>query len=276
MQQWQNKVVLVTGAGSGIGKALALQFASMGAKLIITDINQENLDGAQLLIEPQVVICKQGDVSDKHFWLELYEDIQRDIGYVDAVINNAGMSNFDFFEDMPDTLFDKVMAVNFNGVVMGCRHMLPLLLKSQQGMIVNVASVFSLITMPMLTPYHASKFAVRGFTESLRQDMLFSEKNIDVLCVLPGGIKTNIAKHAQSSLDSTQAFVKHFEKMALTTPEKAAKTIIRGMQRRKSRILIGPDARFIHLIVRLFPQSYFRILSPLFGIKRLLKALKKG
>ncbi len=276
MSSWQGKVVLVTGVGSGIGRALALQFATLGAKLIITDIQQKSLLETEQQIQSQVLICKQGDVSDQGFWTALAQQIQAEIGYVDALVNNAGISNFDFFDEMPQSMFDKVMAINFNGVVLGCRHILPLLEKSSNGMLVNLASVFSLITMPMLTPYHASKFAVRGFTESLRQEMRYQNKPIDVMCVLPGGIKTNISVHTESTLAARHEFINHFEQYAMTSPEKAAMTIIKGMQRRKRRILIGPDAALISVIVRIFPQIYYRVINPFFGVKKLIQAVTKS
>ena len=210
---WKNKHILITGAGSGIGQALARLFASQGAQLILTDINTDNLTRTAKELGSSVLIYKTADVTKKSDWLALVKEIDSKVGYLDVLVNNAGMLSFGFFDETSEALFNKVMDVNLNGVVMGCREMLPLLEKSTRGMIVNVASIFGLITMPLVTPYHASKFAVRGFTEALKQDMIFSKKNIDVICVMPGGIRTNIANCAEADVKTPDHLEKHFAKI---------------------------------------------------------------
>jgi len=270
MKHWQDKLVLITGAGSGIGKALAHNMADCGARLIITDINEQSLETAKQELGNSVVLAKVADNSNKEHWLELASDIESQFGQLDVLVNNAGMSPFGFFDDTSEALFDKVMAVNFNSAVMGVRIMEPLLEKSQRGLIANVASVFGVIAVPMMTSYHASKFALRGFSEALMQDYKYQKKNIDVVCILPGGIKTNIANNAESDIESTIDFAGHFNENALTTPERAAKVIEKGMRKKQARILIGPDARLIIWLQKWLPLSYSKIFNPLMGVNKLL------
>ena len=270
MAHWQDKLVLITGAGSGIGKALAHNMADCGARLVITDINKKNLEISKQELGSSVVLSKVADNSNKAHWLELASDIESQFGHLDVLVNNAGMSPFGFFDETSEALFDKVMAVNFNGAVMGCRIMQPLLEKSKRGLIANVASVFGVIAVPMMASYHASKFALRGFSEALMQDYKYQKKNIDVVCILPGGIKTNIANNAESDVKTDIDFAGHFEKSALTTPERAAKVIEKGMRKKQARILIGPDARIIIWLQKWLPLSYSKIFNPLMGVNKLL------
>ncbi len=272
MSKWHNKQILITGAGSGIGQALARLFANEGAKLILTDINEANLNTTTNELMHAVTLSTVADVSKKADWLILAKNIQEEVGYLDVLINNAGMTSIGFFEDTSEELFNKVMDINLNGVVMGCREMLPLLEKSQRGLIVNVASIFGLIAMPMVTPYHASKFAVRGFTEALKQDMLYQNKNIDVVCVMPGGIRTNIAHSAVAEVQQPNDFAKHFSSVARTTPAQAAKVIEKGMRKNTFRILIGGDAKLVDVLYRALPTDYYKVSNMLLGVKKFLKA----
>jgi len=187
------------------------------------------------------------------------------------VINNAGMSNFDFFEQSSEQQFNRVMEVNFNGVVNGCRYMLPLLNKAHRGLIVNLASVFSFITVPGLTAYHASKFAVRGFSSALKQDLTYQDSSVDVICVMPGGIKTNIAKNSVTQSLNVTKYAEHFETVARTTPQKAARVIEKGMRRRVFKVLVGPDAKVLSVIYRLFQNSYHKITNYLLGVDKVIR-----
>lgn len=271
MSHWHNKRILITGAGSGIGQALATHFSSLGAKLILTDINADNLAKTSRTLTPSPLYQQVADASSQSDWQSLADAISTNFGHIDALINNAGMTSFGYFEDTPAALFDKVVAVNLGGVVMGCRTLLPLLRQSERGMIVNVASVFGLVAMPMLSPYHASKFAVRGFTESLAQEMRYTKANIDVLCVLPGGIKTNIANSSVVANTEHAKFSAHFNDIARTTAQQAADTIETGMRKRKSRILIGSDAVLIKWVNQILPQWYYKLINFAFGMKKLMK-----
>lgn len=269
---WTNKTILITGAGSGIGQALAKLFAQLGANLVVTDINQAGLKETSKAIGSSAIISKQCDVCSKEDWQALAKDIELSSGHLDVLINNAGMTSFGYFEETSEALFNKVMDVNLNGVVMGCREMMPLLEKSSRGMIVNVASIFGLITMPMVAPYHASKFAVRGFTEALQQDMIYSGKNIDVICVMPGGIRTNIANSAETEAANSNELAKHFETVARTSPAKAAEVIEKGMRKKTFRVLIGADAKFVDILYKVLPTSYYKVSNQLLGVKRFLRS----
>lgn len=267
---WDNKLVLITGAGSGIGKALASNLAAKGAKLVLTDINDEPLNQTCSELSAAVVLKQTADVSSKADWISLAQSVEQKFGYLDVLVNNAGMSPFGYFDETPEALFDKVMAVNFDGVVQGCRVMQPLLEKSKRGLIANVASIFGIITVPMITSYHASKFAVRGFTEALRQDFAYQNKNIDVVCILPGGIKTNIANAAEVAGNQTVDFASHFNQVAMTSANKAAKIIEKGLRKRRARILIGPDAKLVCWLQRLMPARYATVFNPLMGVNKLI------
>ena len=272
MSKWNNKHILITGAGSGIGQALARLFAKEGAKLILTDINEKNLNTTANELIHAITISTVSDVSKKEDWQKLAENIREEVGYLDVLINNAGMNSIGFFEDTSEALINKVMDVNLHGVITGCREMLPLLEKSQRGLIVNVASIFGLIAMPMVTPYHASKFAVRGFTEALKQDMLYQNKNIDVVCVMPGGIRTNIAHSAETDVQQPNDFAKHFSSIARTTPEQAAKVIEKGMRKNTFRILIGADAKLVDILYKVLPTNYYKVSNALLGVKKFLRS----
>ncbi|MFT6029147.1 MAG: short-subunit dehydrogenase [Oleiphilaceae bacterium] len=271
MSKWNNKQILITGAGSGIGQALARLFAKEGAKLILTDVNEANLNTTANELIHAISISQVADASKKADWQTLAANIKQEVGYLDVLINNAGMTSFGYFDETSEALFNKVMDVNFNGVVTGCREMQPLLEKSERGLIVNIASIFSLITMPMLTPYHASKFAVRGFSEALRQDMMFQKKNIDVVCVMPGGIRTNIANSAETEVKTLNDFSKHFASVARTTSEQAAKVIEKGMRKNIFRILIGADAKLVDILYKVLPTDYYKVSNVLLGVKKFLK-----
>lgn len=270
MHDWTAKTILITGAGSGLGLALARLFAKEGASLILTDINQGALANTVAELRLAVMLHRVADVASKSDWQSLVAEIRKITLCVDVLINNAGIAAHDYFDQMPEVMFERVMDVNFNGVVYGCRYMMPLLEASERGMIVNISSIFGLIATPVLTPYHASKFAVRGFTESLRQDMLYSQKNIDVVCVIPGGIRTNIARHSETSRGDLDRFSEHFNRVAMTSAEKAAGVIEQGMRNRHFRVLVGPDSVLVSLLVRLMPELYFRVFNFLYRVRKLL------
>lgn len=267
---WQGKVILITGAGSGIGRALAQLFASQGASLVLTDINQDGLLETQSTIKSSVLIAEQGDVSNRSDWITLRDKISKGPGYLDVLINNAGMTSFGAFDETSEALFDKVMNVNFQGVVYGCREMLPLLEQSSNGLIVNISSIFGLITMPMMSPYHASKFAVRGFTEALKQDLKWQGSNVDVVCVMPGGIRTNIANNAETDRSDSNALAQHFETVSRTTPDQAARVIEKGMRLRTFRILIGLDAKIVDCLWKVLPTQYYKVSNLLLGVDKVL------
>ncbi|TQV73143.1 SDR family oxidoreductase [Aliikangiella marina] len=263
---WKEKVILITGAGSGIGQSLARLLASLGGRLIITDKDATSLTSITEELAESIEIAQVADVSNPDDWQALYQKIDNQIGYIDVLVNNAGMSSFGFFDETAEALFDQVMAVNFQGVVYGCRYSLPLLEKSSRGLIVNVASIFGLITVPMMTPYHSSKFAVKGFSEALKHDLKYQHKSIDVICVMPGGIKTNIAKNTITTERENAQVTRLFDSAAITTPEQAAIKIEQGMRNLKFRRFIGIDAKIVDKLVRWFPNSYYHLTNRLMGL----------
>jgi NAD(P)-dependent dehydrogenase (short-subunit alcohol dehydrogenase family) len=267
------KIAVVTGAGSGIGRALALQLNREGCELYVSDINADSLSETLGMLSRKDIPADGHvlDVADKtgvHAWAD---QIAAAKGHVDIVINNAGVALISTVEESDYEHLEWLMGINFWGVVYGTQAFLPLLRKAEQGHLVNLSSVFGLISVPTQSAYNAAKFAVRGYTEALRQEM--ESTNVHVCCVHPGGIKTNIARAARGgdSTISAEERGSEFEKLARTTPEIAARKIVGAIEKRKKRLLIGLDARIISLLCRLFPISYPRFILALAKPDRLVK-----
>jgi short-subunit dehydrogenase len=258
----EGKIAVITGAGSGIGQALALQLNSEGCALHLSDISNAGLDQTLSLLQRKDVDVHPHplDVADKaamHAWAE---QIAIQSGHVDIVINNAGVGYAATVEESDYEHQEWLMGINFWGVVYGTQAFLPLLRHSSQGHLVNISSVFGLIGVPTQSAYNAAKFAVRGYTEALRQEL--DGSNIHVCCVHPGGIKTNIARAARGGDPQMTADDRNneFEKFARTTAQSAAAQIIRALEKRRKRLLIGADAKYISLISRLLPVRYTALL----------------
>jgi NAD(P)-dependent dehydrogenase (short-subunit alcohol dehydrogenase family) len=262
---YDGKVAVITGAGSGIGRALAVDLAGRGAQLAISDV-----DAAR--VADTATVCEQAgarvrhyplDVADRAAVLAHADQVMADFGQVNLVVNNAGVGLMANVVDMRWEDLDWLIGINFWGVVHGTKAFLPHLIASGDGHLVNVSSVFGLIGVPSQSAYNAAKFAVRGFTEALRQEMLVAGHPVKVSCVHPGGIRTNIARDARSSEDVSPAEhekqARDFERVARTTPEQAARTILRGVDRGKPRILIGPDAYVIAAAPRVLGAGYQRL-----------------
>lgn len=263
-------VIAVTGAGSGIGRALALALAKRGAKLALADKDEAGLFETSRLLGNYPHFAEAFDVTDNARLKGWIDRAATEFGKLDGIVNNAGLSVVAPFADCPEEDFNRVMAVNFDAVVAGCRHALPHVRKSDKGWIVNISSVFGMMGYPTQSAYNASKYAVRGLTEAMHLELAQTDPQVTVIRVHPGGIKTNVARNAKfirgmdgqtMALDDGEAF----EKAAKTTPEQAAETIIRGMEKGQHRVLIGPDARFIDIMTRLFPVSYFRRIGSFLG-----------
>jgi NAD(P)-dependent dehydrogenase (short-subunit alcohol dehydrogenase family) len=262
------RVIAVTGAGSGIGRALARLLVQKGATVALADKDAVGLSETARLLGNYPHSMAVLDVSDDtavHKWVDHVAD---EFGALDGIINNAGLSVVAPFADCPKADFDRVMNVNFEGVVSGCRHALPHLKKSNNAWLVNISSVFGMMGFPTQSAYNASKFAVRGLTEALYIELGETDPQIRVIRVHPGGIKTNVARNSKKiasmpgqtlALDADE----QFEKAARTTPEQAAATIVAGMEKGRHRVLIGPDARIIDIVTRLLPVSYFRLMRAL-------------
>ncbi|MBK6511847.1 MAG: SDR family NAD(P)-dependent oxidoreductase [Haliea sp.] len=261
----QGKIAVITGAASGIRRALALQLNRDGCELFLSDINEGGLsETVSLLTRKDIPAVSQVlDVASKeavHAWADR---IAASKGHVDIVINNAGVALLATVEECDYANLEWLMGINFWGVVYGTQAFLPLLRKSRQGHLVNLSSVFGLIAVPTQSAYNAAKFAVRGYTEALRQEM--AGTNVHVCCVHPGGIKTNIARVARGGNQTLtpEERGQEFERLAKTSPEVAAQKIITAIEKRKPRLLIGPDAVIISLMCRLFPVSYTRFIPRL-------------
>jgi NAD(P)-dependent dehydrogenase (short-subunit alcohol dehydrogenase family) len=272
----EGRAIAVTGAGSGIGRALALALAKRGAKLALCDKDAAGLADTSGMLGNYPHSTAAFDVADETALKRWIDAAAAEFGRLDGIINNAGLSVVAPFADCPAEDFDRVMAVNFGAVVNGCRHALPHVRTSDRGWIVNISSVFGMMGYPTQSAYNASKYAVRGLTEAMHLELRETDPHISVTRVHPGGIKTNVARNAKfiKGMDGSTNAVDsgdEFEKNARTTPEAAAETIIRGMEAGRHRVLIGPDARVIDWVTRLFPVGYFRIIGNFLGSTRTLK-----
>jgi NAD(P)-dependent dehydrogenase (short-subunit alcohol dehydrogenase family) len=261
VKNFHGKVAVITGAGSGIGRALAVELARRGSRLALSDVNTEGLGETVALAEKYGAQAKgyQLDVADRAAFTAHAEEVAGHYGQVDLVVNNAGVALMSTVEQMRYEDFDWLMGINFWGVVHGTKAFLPHLIASPQSHLVNVSSVFGLVGVPTQSAYNAAKFGVRGFTEALRQEMLLEHPNVGVSCVHPGGIRTNIARDARASEGTADQRATDFAKIARTTPEIAAGTILRGVERRHARILIGPDAHVFDAAPRLLGSAYQRV-----------------
>jgi NAD(P)-dependent dehydrogenase (short-subunit alcohol dehydrogenase family) len=267
------KVIAITGAGSGIGRALALGLAARGAKLALSDKDAAGLAETRRLLGNHHNIAEVFDVRQADGWASFAFAAVQAFGHVDGIINNAGLSVVAPFEDMSEDDFDLVMDVNFRGVVRGTRTFLPLVGAQPKGWVVNISSVFGLMGFPTQTSYCASKSAVKCFTETLRLELAQTRPTVQVMQVHPGGIKTNVAKNAKyikslgTKVTSHAQSVDQFAANAPTTPEQAAETIIAAMESGETRVRIGGDAKVIDWLTRLFPKTHITWLDRLSGGK---------
>ncbi len=261
----EDKVVVITGAGSGIGRELALRAARQGALLAISDWDEQRLAESVDLLKAagaREVRSDKLDVSDRVAMGEWAAAVVGQFGRVNMVVNNAGVTVTGDFEEMSYEDFDWIVGVNLMGVVNGTKEFLPHLIASGNGHLVNISSLFGLVSIPGQSAYNATKYAVRGFTEALRQEMLVNGHPVGVTCVHPGGIKTGIARHGRKtpSQDAT-AIDAVFQKMARMTPEKAARIILEGALSGKARVLVGADAHAVHHFAKLTGSRYQDIVA---------------
>lgn len=241
MKAFKNKVVVITGAGSGIGLALAEEFAKKGALLALNDVNEANLQAAtEALSSSTQVFSRAFDVGNEASMQAFAEAVYAHYQRVDVLINNAGVvqGNTEFTE-MTTEDFHWLMNINFWGVIYGSKSFLPYLRQQQESSLVNLSSIFGMIGVPSQTSYNASKFAVRGFSEALFLEEQNNQSGVVVSCVHPGGIKTNILKNGRNISEKD---AKSQIKMFRTPASKAAQIIIKGIEKKKSRIMVGSDA----------------------------------
>ncbi len=267
MRSFENRVAVVTGAASGIGRALALDLAGRGAHLAISDIDETGLEETRAKAEASGtrVTAERLDVADRDAFQAHAEQVMRDHGKVNLVINNAGVAVGATISELSHEDLRWLMGINYWGVVHGTQLFLPHLKASGDGHVVNISSVFGMIAVPGQAAYHSAKFAVRGFTECLRQELEIEASGVSATSVHPGGIRTNIARNARLSGElpgnaSRDELNEQFERAARTTPERAAEIILRGVEKNKRRVLIGPEAYVIDWVQRLFPTGYQRLL----------------
>jgi hypothetical protein len=269
MTSIKGKVAVVTGAGSGIGRALAYDLARRGALLAISDVDADGLreTARHVRVIGATVHEQRLDVTDRAGVLAYADTVAAEYGRVNIVVNNAGVAFTGDVEDMSFEQIERVMDVDFWGVVNGTKAFLPHLIASGDGHLVNISSLFGLLSMPGQSAYNAAKFAVRGFTESLRQEMIIAGHPVQVTCVHPGGIKTAIARNAGAvEGKDAEELAKFFDaKLAKTSPESAAKTIVRSVIGNRPRAVVGIDAKLLDLLVRLIGPAYQRIFATVAG-----------
>ena len=299
MKSFRKKVAVITGAGSGIGRYLAVLLAKDGSDVCVCDVNEETLDETVAMLRKYNVSVSSHilDVSNKQSIDELPEKVIKDHGKVDLVFNNAGVGCASYFKDMDEDHWDQVMSINFEGVINSTRAFLPHMINNSKAAIVNTSSIFGIVAVPGQTVYHATKFAVRGFTESLALEMKQTNPNLQIHCVHPGHIGTNIASatrmseedfkksqeiNAQSSMlsknppKSKKEMGELFKNKGMH-PSKAAKIILNGVKKNKTKIFVGLDAKLLDLSQRLFPMHYHKtwiFFIPLLMLFRNKKPLK--
>ncbi len=262
MRRFADKVSVITGAGSGIGRALSVELARRGARLALSDVDLVTVAETAALCEKEGADVRhyQLDVADRAAVYAHAEAVVGEFGAANLVVNNAGVALMAPVNEMSWDDLEWVMNIDYWGVVHGTKAFLPHLIASGDGHVVNISSVFGLIGVPTQSAYNSAKFAVRGFTEALRQEMLIERRRVRVSCVHPGGIRTNIVRNARTTEGgATSEMHRRFQQITLTTPERAARIILRGVERNRPRILVGPDAYVIDALPRLLGPLYQRL-----------------
>jgi len=270
MKSLDDKVVVITGAGSGMGREMAILAAKRGALVAVSDWNAEGLAETVDLVKAagaREVRSDVLDVSDRAAMGTYATAVVEQFGRVNMVVNNAGVTVTGDFEDMEYADFDWIVGVNFLGVVNGTKEFLPHLIASGDGALVNISSLFGLISMPGQTAYNATKYAVRGFTEALREEMLVNRHPVTVTCIHPGGIKTGIARHGRKTKGQDAAAIDRLfdQKLARMPADKAARIILDAAVAGKARQLVGIDAHLIHHFAKLTGSRYQDVVARFAG-----------
>lgn len=266
MTYFTDKVAVVTGAGSGIGRALALELSARGAAVAISDVDATGLAETERMLAGARVRADHVDVAERERMLAYASEVAAHFGVVHQVYNNAGVAFSGDIEAMDFKHLERVMDVDYWGVVNGTKAFLPHLIASGDGHVVNISSVFGIISVPTQGAYNAAKFAVRGFTEALAMEMKARGRPVKVTCVHPGGIRTNVARNAAQvdGLDH-DSLATSFDKVARTSPTRAAQVILDGVAKGQVRVLIGADAHAIDLLARIAGPRYQRLVARFSG-----------
>jgi short-subunit dehydrogenase len=280
--------VAVTGAASGIGRALAIELAARGADLALADrdeaglsevaaeIGEPNNTAGGPGVRPRKVTLHRVDVGAREDIASFAREAIAAHPSLNIVINNAGVALLGQFHEIDQAQIEWLFNINFWSVVHATRAFLPQLSSQPAAHIVNVSSIFGIVAPPGQTAYGAAKFAVRGFSESLRHELELSASPVRLSVVHPGGIKTNIVRNSRmgSAIADNERRVQsieRFDAIAQTSPREAALRIIKGIEKNEPRILIGSDARFMDILQRFRPASYWKVLA-----KRIEKMAKQG
>lgn len=280
MQTFKNKVVVITGAASGIGKSLAIAFAKAGSQLSLNDYDEKGL--AKTVEEIKSlgeinIYTSVFDVSNQEAMNQFAEETNNTFGKIDVMINNAGVALGRVTgEHVQRKDFEWIMNINFWGMVNGTQAFLPFIKKQKEGALANVSSIFGIAGIAHQAAYCSSKFAIRGYTESVRMEGKLEFPQVTIHSIHPGGISTNIVKNSRwtetnVSEEEKAILTKNFEEQLVTSPEKAAEIIFNGIRKKKERIIVGTDAKIMDRIVRWFPSSYTKIF-----LRRIKNKLLKG
>jgi short-subunit dehydrogenase len=269
---FEGSAAAITGAASGIGRALAFELAARGCDVALADLDEAGLASAAkdiVATHGRRATIRRVDVADPQQIQDFAASSIAEFPSLNILINNAGVALLGQFDEFDHTQMAWLMDINFWGVVRGTRAFMAHLKSRPQSHIVNISSVFGIIAPPGQSAYSASKFAVRGFSESLRHELAMSNSTVRLSVVHPGGVKTNIARKARSGTllresVSPDELGDRFERLARTTPAAAAQRIVRGIERNEPRILIGADARLLDIIQRLRPSTYWALLARAF------------
>nr|MBV6630466.1 SDR family NAD(P)-dependent oxidoreductase [Oceanococcus sp. HetDA_MAG_MS8] len=279
MKDFKGRVAAITGAASGIGRGLALNLAKAGCELSLSDVDAQGL--SQTAEQARALGVKVSettlDVADRAAVFAWADATVAEHGKVNMIFNNAGVALGGTVEGTSLDEYEWIVNINFWGVVYGTKAFLPHLVAAGEGHVINVSSIFGLFSQPTQSGYNATKFAVRGFTESLRQELDLAANGVSATCVHPGGIKTNIAANARTNASvqkmtgkTAEESQKEFERLFRTTADQAARIILDAVRKDRRRVLVGPDAKAIDVMQRALPTAYQRILTGL--LKRQNKA----
>ena len=257
MKNLNGKVVALTGAASGIGRCLAIQLAESGCHLALADVDNNGLqETIKLLLSANKVSSHIVDVANKEQVYAWADEVVAEHGHVDIVINNAGVASTSRLDEISYEDFNWVFNICFYGVLYGTKAFLPYLKERPEANVVNISSVNGFFPFPNNGPYNAAKHAVKALNQTFIQEL--RKTNVRITSVHPGGIKTNIVRNARFAKggEDKADLAQEFDRVAGTSPEKAAKIIIGGIRKNRKRQLVGKDAVVIDLLVRLFPQGF--------------------